>query len=351
MLTLYLYDQATNMMLIYYNIFWFMMIVLNKIDIPIKVVKIKSHQSNAIRWLLFLLTIITAIYLLIYVYDFSLNFQLLSLQSTEIYDTRALAKTSTEGVFAYIVNWIVKIILPLLFIYYYDERQKVNTIILLLLSVLLFMAAPVKSNLMIIPVALIVYHSYKSDLNLNKLFIKILVLSITLALSLYWMFDLNLAATFLNLIVRRTMFTPAHLALQYYDFFSLNVPYYFSDSILKGLVSNPYGSGSVELIAQIYYGKSFSPNNGLFGDAFAQFGHLGVFVYPILYNMVFLVMDNVCRKIDVRLILGIFISLTNSLINSALFTCLLTHGILVMIVLVYLTIPNKQAILQKVKED
>jgi hypothetical protein len=83
-----------------------------------------------------------------------------------------------------------------------------------------------------------------------------------------------------SLFIRRLLFVPANNHLLYYGFFSQsqNPHVLLSNSMLSSFVENPYRMSAVKVIAHAYWGRDFSPNVGYLGDAYAQFGFVGMMV-------------------------------------------------------------------------
>ena len=139
------------------------------------------------------------------------------------------------------------------------------------------------------------------------------------------------------MFVRRVMFLPLRLEECYYDFFTKNVPDYFRGSFLRYLgFSTPYPALS-RIIGNLYFGApNMNANNGLLSDAFANLGYSGIILMPLLITYVLDILDNSAQGLDARIYISTSLYIALSLTNSFFFTVLLTHGLLVVIVILAL---------------
>jgi len=132
-----------------------------------------------------------------------------------------------------------------------------------------------------------------------------------------------------SLFIRRLFFVPARLHVLYYDFFSQpDHPFYMlSDSIFRGLLENPYGMPMVRLIALTYWGRDFWPDVGYLGDAYGNFGFLGMFLFSIILGFVLRIVDSVGSRLPPHFVAAAIVMPAMALTESALFTSMLTHGL------------------------
>lgn len=139
--------------------------------------------------------------------------------------------------------------------------------------------------------------------------------------------------------IRRMEFTTNYISNCYYEFFSTHTPDYFRASFLRYLgLESPYTKGGKsigEVIADEFGRKGVNFNNGLFADAITNGGIIGVFVMPFIVAFVLRLIDKSTYGLDVRLILTIAFYTTLTLLSSFLPTALLTHGLIIMIFLLY----------------
>ncbi len=141
-----------------------------------------------------------------------------------------------------------------------------------------------------------------------------------------------------SLFTRRTLLDQPQQYFFYYDFFSKNDLTFLSQHHLFNLfVDYPYPLDPPHLIGKIYYGDPQSnANTGVVGDAYMNFGFLGLVVWSILIGLIFKIIDSCSKGVDLRIGVAVIAMPVFSLINSALLTNFLTHGLLLVLLLLYL---------------
>lgn len=152
-----------------------------------------------------------------------------------------------------------------------------------------------------------------------------------------------------SILVRRLFFVPASNHYLFYDFFS-NTDHPFvmlSNSILAPFIDYPYDQPLMQVISFAYWGRDFSPNVGYLGDAFAQFGFLGMFVFSGLLGVFLRLVDSAAAKVSSHVAAAMAAVPAMALTNSALLTSLLTHGFIPCLLAIWLLQGKGQ---RKVKE-
>ena len=144
-----------------------------------------------------------------------------------------------------------------------------------------------------------------------------------------------------SILIRRLFFVPAGNHLIYYDFFSqLENPFILMSN--SNFVANlfqhtyPYELPLTRVVSYAYYGRDFSPNVGYLGEAYAQFGFLGMLFYSAILGFILKFMDSVARNTSVNIAAALYALPLMALINSALLTSFITHGIFISILVVWL---------------
>jgi len=142
-----------------------------------------------------------------------------------------------------------------------------------------------------------------------------------------------------SLFVRRLFFVPARLHVLYYDFFSQpKHPFYMlSDSIFRGFLENPYGMPMPHVIALTYWGREFWPDVGYLGDAYGNFGLLGMLLFSIILGIVLRIVDSVGSHLPPNFVAAAIVMPAIALTESALFGSILTHGWILAILMLWLS--------------
>ena len=138
-------------------------------------------------------------------------------------------------------------------------------------------------------------------------------------------------------LVDRVIIIPAEIHYWYYDFFGVNgaPALQLSQSVLAPLTDAHYGTPIAEVIGWKYMGSAASANVGLFGDAFANFGFAGCAIFALLFGLVLKAVDAAARGADPRLAAALVAMPSFELVNSGLLTTLLTHGLALTIVVLW----------------
>jgi hypothetical protein len=137
---------------------------------------------------------------------------------------------------------------------------------------------------------------------------------------------------------------PAQLSFFYYDFFSENGFTFLSQHhIFRNFIEYPYYLDPPHLIANFYFNESeANANNGIYADAYMNFGFVGFVLWAFLLTIILKLADGFSRNKKIIITIAAVAMPVISLSNSALLTNLLTHGLLLSLVVLYLLPENKQ---------
>ena len=99
---------------------------------------------------------------------------------------------------------------------------------------------------------------------------------------------------------------------------------------MRNIIDYPYDLPVNFLIGEQYSGDvATSANNGFISDAFANLGYLGVAVISMLVAVIFSTFKSM--NISHRFFGIFFILMSFTMVGSAFFTTLLTHGLLILL--------------------
>ena len=138
--------------------------------------------------------------------------------------------------------------------------------------------------------------------------------------------------------IRRMIFVPAYLGKEYFDFFGENGLDYLRSSILRRFgFQSPYTGGIPRTIGLYVYNNSeTNANTGLCGDAFANFGWISLVFYPLILVLTFKLLEKSMEGLDNRIIITVSFIMAYTFISGAYFTNLLSNGVMLLIVLMFL---------------
>ena len=140
-----------------------------------------------------------------------------------------------------------------------------------------------------------------------------------------------------SLFIRRVFFVTSFLTFTYYEFFSLHEFVYWSSSITSSFIDYPYELNPAEVIGA-YIGTDAHANNSFLSTGYMHAGILGIIFYGILVGLLLRLIDSLSHKgvppwVAVASVIVPFQSL---LMSADLLTALLTHGIGMAIVILFL---------------
>lgn len=126
-------------------------------------------------------------------------------------------------------------------------------------------------------------------------------------------------------LLERAFFIPAGMHSLYLDYFSSHSIMYFTSNLLGNLLGGSPGQSAVDRIAMVYWGRSFSPNVGWVGIAFAGWGIIGVVVEGLILGIILRIGDSVARDAIPRgavegLLLGPMIALASAGLSYVVFS-------------------------------
>ncbi|MCX7953880.1 MAG: hypothetical protein N3A01_01675 [Bacteroidales bacterium] len=309
-------------------IFWVVFFIcINKIKmVDIPTIKINSKKHLYVIFFIFTLTT------LFYIFNFfglHLNFDI-----SRVYEIRQLYKKHDIALATYIFNWTAYIIFPVFFTFFIIERKWVLLAYAIIVQFLVFSITGMKSFIFSIVFIFCFLLILKHKNFINRL-ISLFIFGVLLGIFSYYIFgDVWISSLF----TRRTLLKPAHISYMYYDFFSKNSFTYFSQHhIFNKIISYPYTYEPPRLIGKVYFNNNnCNANNGLYGDAFMNLGFCGLIIWPFLISIIFLLIDKIFQNKEKKIGIIAVIMPVFTLINSSLLTCLVTHGILVLLLILYL---------------
>lgn len=140
-----------------------------------------------------------------------------------------------------------------------------------------------------------------------------------------------------SIFIRRLMLTAGVNTNYYFEFFWDRPKAQLGHGLLAGFVDYPYPTVPAKLMGIVFYGSDkTNANANLWADAFSNFGIWGVLGFTVLLALLLLVIDATAVDLPRALAMIVLAMPALSLSNSALLTTLLTHGVLLAVVLLYL---------------
>ncbi|MFC2947713.1 oligosaccharide repeat unit polymerase [Virgibacillus sediminis] len=297
---------------------------------PIAIFRLKEGSNLA-------LIILAAITVVVYGYLIATGgLQRMNLNLLNVYSTREGYAESSNTLIAYLLPWQAHVVNLSLLTFGLIKNNKYIVFAMLFLQVFMFSMTNFKSFLfapvVVVGLFFIIKQGYKNCL----LFLMSFLLSFLMVVMLI-LYKINGGIVLLSIFLRRLFFAPADLHFIFYEYFAQIDKYKLSHSILSSVFNNPYGVSPVVLVAKNVYETDFSPNVGIFGDAFLNFGLIGILIFSAILGLVLVFFDSVAKLAPFILPISIIAIPSMSLVNSAMFTSFATHGILFAIFVTWLT--------------
>lgn len=202
------------------------------------------------------------------------------------------------------------------------QRKRVAGILVATLCILSrYSIYSMKGDLLLLPVviAICVICNEKEKFRIDRLMVGC-ALGVFAAITIIWI-KFGKARLYM-LIVRRLFYMPTWLNTIYYDFFSQHAKIFLTDEVflIKRFLPHIYDSSVLKMISETYFqGEIVSPNNGLFSEAYMQFGVVGIFLYPFLYKLVIDWADHVYKPFGRQAQIFIAFLCASSLPNVGMF--------------------------------
>lgn len=329
MLTIFAFKDESRIFMYAVTAFWMMVFWLSYMP-TISLQSLK--QAQIIRSFLFIFLTTTA-FLMIYKYlGISFNLDL-----TKVYDIRANYVEIGIPLSGYIFNWVGAIINPVFFAIYITRKKWIYAALIFALQFLLFSSTGHKTYLfaLIFVTVLMWIVTRKNPLIYMANGLTGIIL---LGMLSFWLIkDVWISALF----TYRTLLVPGQLYFIYYDFFSQHEYVYLSYSIFQSFLDYPYHLGPTNLIGEVYFNNAkMSANTGIVGDAYMNFGFVGLILFAVLLVIILKLIDACAAKKDIKIAVAAIAMPIITLTNGGLLTNLLTNGLLLSLLLLYL-LPKK----------
>lgn len=307
---------------------WMVRSIVNFRSISFRIPIIKNGHYVSL-----ILSILSVSYLIVV---FLKSGAVLNFHFSKVYEFRSINAALTEtGFHAYINMWVFKVFNIYLLAYFLLKRR-FSWVILFSIIQIFFFAVSANKGILFYPVILFSIWFFLKD-NASVYFLPAALSSvIILSLSSYYFLDDSILS---SMLARRVFFIPAHLTFTYFDFFTNNPHVFWSDSVLSYFSIYPYDSSIAKVIGAYMGHEEMSANNGYISSGFAHANFLGVFIYSLIFGFLLKFIDAVSYK-NVPLWFGIsivIVPLRQLLVASDFPVVLLTHGLIVSIILLYLS--------------
>ncbi len=262
----------------------------------------------------------------------------------EVYDVRATFLSNRDTApfpIAYVWGWLGQVIFPLLIVIGVIRRRALPLLAGIGGQVLLYGMSGAKTLLFSIALAVVLY----GVLLLAREYLGVLCSAgaCVLVVGSSALDRLLDTPWFTALLVQRILVTPGLLTGFYYDFFISHEKTMLSQSVLTPFFDYPYDTSVAYLIGERYLNSPTTmANANIWADGYANLGVTGVLLVSLVAGAVIWAFNGLNRRHGVLLTGALVGSVSFSLANSAIFTALLTHGIALLLGVLWL-MPSQQS--------
>lgn len=268
----------------------------------------------------------------------------LQLDLLEVYEIRAEARGyQTSLLIGYLATFADNL-LPIILVYFLHKRKNKLAILISLVIFINFGIAGTKQVMLLLILALTGFYIFKS-LKISNYFIWGFIGLLLIGFAEFIIFKTWFVTT---LSTYRVFFIPAKLHYVFYDYFSTHELDYFRQSFFKYFLESPYKDNIGFLMGYEDIGDfSARANNGLFTDAYYNFGIIGVVIFPIIVVVILKILDGSVFGLSEKFLFIITISTSFVLLGLPFSQVLFSAGIIPLVLLLY-TIPRDQQILKNI---
>lgn len=260
-----------------------------------------------------------------------LNFNLL-----RVYDfRRTVSELIFPGKIAYLMTWFGKVMNPLFIAIALMKKNK--TMFLFTIGIqILFFGITAHKAILFYPI-LIVFASILGEKKYFGQMIPIGLAGVIIFSTLHYYITDSLIMP--SLFIRRVLYVTALNHYRYYDTFKqLGFLYLSNRAWFPQIIRYPYDLPVPQMISMIYNGHPNTwVNTGFLATGYINFGLSGMIVYSAIVGVIFRFIDYIAKySLPMWLCIAIMVVPINSLLSGDLFTCLLTHGILIAMIMLWL---------------
>lgn len=277
-----------------------------------------NYKSNALTNFIVFIMVVTVVFISGYYAQFRMNFNLL-----EVYDIRFEARDYDIPTILKYLRGASTNILPVALAYFLSKRKYTFSAIIAMAVFLSFSTNGMKSTLFKMIICIILFLLPRVDL---KKYLGVAFAGLAGLAYLEWLLiDTDLIST---VIIRRVLIMPQLLDSQYYDYIVNNGPLFYGNV-------NGYDGISFAIGDLYWNAPEVRANNGFFSDFYANLGAVGCFVYPLLYVYLFKICEAAFGEANNQIVMFSAIVIGYTLLGSFFTTALLTHGLFLLVVTMY----------------
>jgi hypothetical protein len=284
----------------------------------IRIPEVRSIKfSNSVALLLVFLCLVPIVISLGFSFDFG-NFVF-----SNISETRASFDENASGIINYLYNWLIKAIVPVVIVFFLINNRKKYALIVVCCMLYLYLVSG--NKIVFISLFIIFFFSlYGHDhIQKTKKFVTALI-AVLIILPVIDFYILNSHAL-KGLFVMRTLYLPAQLNYNYFDFFNGRPLFFAESNLFKYFVDYPYDKPVGFLISERYFHAfDMNSNNGIISDGYMNLGYFGIVINVAIVSLLFLFFNSLNIHPSY---LGVFFLMTFLFLSTPMLSMIITSGI------------------------
>lgn len=258
-------------------------------------------------------------------------------QSQLLYELREKnAESSADfGLIFYLQGWLFGGFYPFLLVCYLRQKQRLKSIVILMGYVILFMADMQKMTFFMPYLIIGFYFLIRlNEKGFSNRIHSILTYSLIITSLIIIAFqDNELVFTIAAILLLRTICVAGWLT-QFYMRFFINNPYtHYSHINIVNAITNEYPY-STSLGTAVAYGGQNANANFLLTDGVAAWGIIGLIAIGLFFFVLLHFINAISYRYKKTDLLVIFLPTLSYLLNTSIFTTMLSNGMLILLVLI-----------------
>lgn len=275
--------------------------------------------------------------LALFVSTFGFKFSIPTL--SDVYDVRAQYKEVTGGslLTRYMIGWMGYIINIFIFLIGLHKKNKTLIITTIIFQLYIFSLMALKSHLATMILASLVYlylRKYKVLTSRKFIyFVSLLIFGLSFI-------DFIIKDDILEMLVTRRVFViPSQLVYYHYEYFSTHPKTFWTYSIFSNFFEYPYNLPPPNLIGDVYFNKvEMTAVVNMFMEGYTALGYIGVFFVSMVFKFFLNIINYIYmyRAQNNIIVIVLLLGLSNVFNSTSLWTLLVTHGLIVLLLTISL---------------
>uniref|UniRef100_UPI0040486A6F hypothetical protein n=1 Tax=Limnohabitans sp. TaxID=1907725 RepID=UPI0040486A6F len=252
----------------------------------------------------------------------------------DVYVNRTEARTYEVNILLAYLGTAADNVLPVLLAAYLVKKRYAFASLVTVTIFLNFGIASTKQVILLLFVALFISRFGRRELHNSTVLVFGLIALMAACIAEEVLFSTYVLA---DIFAFRLLFIPSTLNVEYFAFFRYEELDLLRQTAFKFFLDSPYKENIQFMIGTIWIADPTArANNGLFSDAYYNFGMVGVFVYPLLLVFLCKTMEGLGRGLDNRVLMVAVVASTFVFLSVPLTQALFNCGLFVLTALFYL---------------